>query len=182
MERDWTGMSAQKVFDAGVAALERGDRATTEEAVKTLRLRTTRLSRRLLAQLENQSRATEPQKGASAPPPPQGWEQRIAEIAATFQARSSLPKGYRVYLVLCWNHGDRGIHSVYVGETWKTALERFEEHRSGIRASPKVRKWGVRLIPGTDHLVDMSRDEARRIERELARALKKAGFHVFGGH
>jgi hypothetical protein len=77
---------------------------------------------------------------------------------------------------------------VYVGETAVTALERFEQHKRGYRASSVVKRFGVRVRPrlagGFAEMATVT--ESRAAEAELARRLRKRGngerYCVYGGH
>jgi hypothetical protein len=72
---------------------------------------------------------------------------------------------------------------VYVGQTSKTPEERFQEHLNGIRASPYVRDYGVRLLPCCyEELKPMTELESLRMERNLANKLRREGYTVLGGH
>jgi hypothetical protein len=77
---------------------------------------------------------------------------------------------------------------VYVGETARTALERFEEHKRGYRASNVVERFGLRLRPRlTGGFGEMAtQTESLAAEAELARRLRKRGngerYCVYGGH
>jgi hypothetical protein len=74
---------------------------------------------------------------------------------------------------------------VYVGQTSKTAQERFEEHKRGIRKGMGwVHRYGLhprkRLVyPKREFPTS---EEARTAERALATRLAKKGFCVYGGH
>jgi hypothetical protein len=77
---------------------------------------------------------------------------------------------------------------VYVGETARTARERFEEHKRGYRASNVVERFGLRVRPwlagGFGEMATQT--ESLEAEAELARRLRKRGngkrYCVYGGH
>lgn len=77
-----------------------------------------------------------------------------------------------------------GKPGVYVGCTGIDPLERFAQHCRGEMAGAGiVQDHGQQLlIEAYAHLTNCSEPEAKRLEFELAEALKKAGFAVFGGH
>jgi GIY-YIG catalytic domain len=73
---------------------------------------------------------------------------------------------------------------VYVGQSARPPRERFEQHKSGHRASRVVRKHGKwlrwRLFDRYNPLP--SRQAAEDAERELASRLRAKGYTVYGGH
>jgi len=72
---------------------------------------------------------------------------------------------------------------VYVGQTARSAQERFEQHTRGERASRWVKVYGVHLRPRLAFpRTEMTRDEALVAERELGQRLRKKGFCVYGAH
>jgi len=79
---------------------------------------------------------------------------------------------------------DRRYPSVYVGQSVHPPRERFEQHKSGYKASRVVRKHGRwlrwRLFEQYNPL--SSRQAAEDAERELASRLRKKGYTVYGGH
>ena len=84
--------------------------------------------------------------------------------------------------------GRCGRIPVYVGETCHTAQERFDQHKAGYKASPWVRKYGIRLRPWlAGRFGEMATPpESKAAEVELARRLRKRGkgkkYCVYGGH
>lgn len=72
---------------------------------------------------------------------------------------------------------------VYVGMTGLDPVERFENHKQGIKASWFVEKFGLRLLPELfEHLNPMPYDAALQMESDLAEDLRAQGFTVTGGH
>ena len=85
--------------------------------------------------------------------------------------------------------GDPGKGFVYVGQTSRTAEERFEEHKKGKRNkrgplfSPVVRKHGLKLRP--DLAPDtkyFDRASAEAWEKRWCLKLRKKGYRAVGGH
>jgi hypothetical protein len=110
------------------------------------------------------------------------WLPTAYEVAATF-----IPRGEgrsNLYLVLLDYTDRRGDdHGVYVGMSRYSPAQRFDQHKSGIRAAGSVLKRGIEVLTGpTLHLQHVKRSEAARIEAALACALADAGIHVEGGH
>lgn len=109
------------------------------------------------------------------------WLSQAYEIAARFRA----PRGRsNIYLVLL-DYSDRGPATlgVYVGMSRYPALQRFDQHKAGLRASGAVLKRGIEVLTGPVlHLQRIRRADAARIESELAIALADAGITVRGGH
>jgi hypothetical protein len=73
---------------------------------------------------------------------------------------------------------------LYVGETSREPDLRFDQHKSGYKASRAVNRFGVRLLPDlTAHLTPLRRWEAIDLEAALADELRRVGVTwVAGGH
>ena len=72
---------------------------------------------------------------------------------------------------------------VYVGMTGLTPEERFDNHKAGIKDSPLVKRYGVRLLPELfSHLNPMPFEAAAQMEMDLAEDLRREGYTVTGGH
>jgi predicted GIY-YIG superfamily endonuclease len=90
---------------------------------------------------------------------------------------------HSVYVVFLKNPNGDGKAGYYVGMTGLTPEQRFENHKSGVKAARIVRKFGERLVPKLySHLNPMPYEKAKRMEMALADSLRKRGFVVFGGH
>ena len=77
---------------------------------------------------------------------------------------------------------DKTKPSVYVGMTGLTPEERFQNHKSGIKAARIVQKFGVRLLPELYECFNpMPFEAAAEMERELAEELRSKGYTVAGG-
>lgn len=62
-------------------------------------------------------------------------------------------------------------------------LQRFDQHKAGIRAAGCVLKRGLEVLTGpTLHLQGIKRAAAARIEGALADSLRDAGIRLEGGH
>lgn len=74
--------------------------------------------------------------------------------------------------------------SLYVGESYLDARDRFQQHRNGYKSSKWVRRHGVRLRPDIyDRFPAVgSVAAAQQLESEVADLLGGCGFHVLGGH
>jgi hypothetical protein len=110
------------------------------------------------------------------------WLPVAYEVAARFQP---MQRGrHNVYLVLLdYSDSRADPYGVYVGMSHYTPLQRFEQHKAGIRAAGSVLRRGLELLTGpTLHLQRIARADAARIEEELADALRAAGLFVQGGH
>jgi hypothetical protein len=89
-----------------------------------------------------------------------------------------------IYLVLL-DYGDRrgDPFGLYVGMSHYSPVQRFEQHKAGIRAAGSVLQRGLEVLTGpTLHLQGITRTDAVRIEEELAAALRAQGLFVQGGH
>jgi predicted GIY-YIG superfamily endonuclease len=90
---------------------------------------------------------------------------------------------HHVYVVYLRNPRGDGKAGYYVGMTGLTPEQRFENHRSGIKAARVVRKYGERLVPRLyAHLNPMPYARAKQMEVMLADSLRKRGYVVYGGH
>jgi hypothetical protein len=72
---------------------------------------------------------------------------------------------------------------LYVGQTWRTPIERFRQHKNRIKSSWMVRRFGVKLrrdlmlVFGRGRL--RTRGEAEAEEARLTLALRAAGYAVW---
>lgn len=88
-----------------------------------------------------------------------------------------------MYVVYLRNPKGDGRAGYYVGMTGLTPEQRFQNHKSGIKAAGVVRRFGERLVPKLyAHLNPMPFEEAVAMEVRLADQLRARGFQVFGGH
>lgn len=113
---------------------------------------------------------------------PVEWINKAVRITHGF---SRLDTGdHYVYIILLAKvRGENPGYALYVGETSKKPEERFEQHKSGYKASKWVKNYGVQLLPNLySHLIPLQREEAKRLEHEIAEALKKEEIPVYGGH
>jgi len=110
------------------------------------------------------------------------WLPIAYQIAAQFTASGSGRSN--LYLILLDYSDRRGDdHGVYVGMSRYSPAQRFDQHKTGIRAAGSVLKRGIEVLAGpTLHLQHIKRSEAARIEAALAVALADAGIRVEGGH
>lgn len=109
------------------------------------------------------------------------WLPRLYDIALRFSG--SCTGRSNIYLVLL-DYRDRDAeYGVYVGMSKYSPAQRFDQHKAGIRAAGSVLKRGLEVLTGpTLHLQYIGREDAARIEAELAMALGDAGLLVKGGH
>lgn len=110
------------------------------------------------------------------------WLPLAYEAAAEFKAKKRGRSN--VYLVLLdYSDSRDDPFGVYVGVSTYSPTERFDQHKSGIRAAGSVLHRGVEVLTGpTLHLSKISRSEAASIEEQLAEALTYRGLFVQGGH
>jgi hypothetical protein len=96
------------------------------------------------------------------------------------------PANYHVYVIeLAGQDGaPTSPASVYVGQTVRTPVERFAQHRAGFKAARAVKRSGLwlrwRLFERWNPLA--TRAAALEAEQRLADHLRKEGFSVKGGH
>ncbi len=110
------------------------------------------------------------------------WLPTAYDVAARYSANGSGRSN--IYLILLDYSDRRGDdHGVYVGMSRYSPAQRFDQHKTGIRAAGSVLKRGIEVLTGpTLHLQHVKRSEAARIEVALAVALADAGIRVEGGH
>ncbi len=77
---------------------------------------------------------------------------------------------------------DKSKPCVYVGMTGLSPEERFQNHKSGIKAARVVQRFGLRLLPKLYECFNpMPFEAAAEMERELAEDLRRVGYTVTGG-
>jgi hypothetical protein len=80
-------------------------------------------------------------------------------------------------------HRDKTMPCVYVGMSGLHPTQRFNNHKSGIKAARVVRQYGIRLLPELYEVFNpMPFEAAAQMERELAEDLRAQGYTVAGGH
>jgi predicted GIY-YIG superfamily endonuclease len=114
------------------------------------------------------------------------WLRRAERAALSLRATTHRARSARhsVYVVLLQDTRRADPFGLYVGQTWRDPDQRFDQHKSGYKASSAVRRFGVRLLPYlTEHLNPMRRWEAAELEAALAEAFIAAEIPwVEGGH
>jgi len=90
---------------------------------------------------------------------------------------------HSVYVVFLRNPKGDGKPGYYVGMTGLDPVQRFQNHKAGVKAAGVVRRFGERLVPRLyQHLNPMPYARAKEMEVMLADSLRKRGFTVYGGH
>ena len=116
---------------------------------------------------------------------PMRYFERLPEIYEIALRFGRVAKGRsNIYLVLL-DYADRRAapHGLYVGMSRYSPAQRFDQHKSGIRAAGSVLRRGLEVLTGpTLHLQCLERGEAADIEERFAEVLRAAGFFVQGGH
>jgi hypothetical protein len=114
------------------------------------------------------------------------WMKKAEQAAHTLHAttKGQSGAGHSVYVVLLHNPTRREPWGVYVGQTSRDPDWRFDQHKTGYKASSAARRFGVRLLPElVEHLNPMRRWESLDLEAALADAFRAAGIPwVEGGH
>ena len=114
------------------------------------------------------------------------WLGKAKMVAAGYKAtsRDASGAGHSVYVVLLLDRRRQDPWGLYVGQTSSDLDWRFDQHKSGYKASGLVRRFGVRLLPDlTEHLNPMRAWESLELEEALAEGLTAAGIPwVEGGH
>jgi hypothetical protein len=110
------------------------------------------------------------------------WLPAAYDVVAGFTAQGRGRSN--IYLILLDFSDRRGDdHGVYIGMSRYKPAQRFDQHKAGIRAAGSVLKRGLEVLTGpAQHLQNIPRGEAARIEAQLALALADAGIRVEGGH
>jgi hypothetical protein len=101
--------------------------------------------------------------------------------ATTKDARSA---HHALYVALLRDTRGPERWGLYVGETSLDPDFRFDQHKTGYKASRYVNRFGIRLLPQLfEHFNPLRRWEAVELEPVLAEAFRKAGVPwVEGGH
>jgi hypothetical protein len=114
------------------------------------------------------------------------WLEKAGRVARTYKAttRGARSAGQRVYVILLYDPRRPEPWGLYVGQTSRDPDLRFDQHKSGYKASGPVRRFGVRLLPDlVEHLNPMRPWEALELEAALAEGFLAAGIGwVEGGH
>jgi predicted GIY-YIG superfamily endonuclease len=104
--------------------------------------------------------------------------EKAYEIVRSFRVQRTGRK--HVYVVLLQDGRRLGF---YVGQTGIDTAERYAQHKSGKKASRRVFRHGRQPMPiMTAALCGVSSDDANRIERDLAIALRNAKFWIECGN
>ena len=111
---------------------------------------------------------------------------RAQRVARAFQATTVGDRAARhsVYVVLLHDARVPERWGLYVGQTARDPDWRFDQHKSGYKASNAVTRFGVQLLPQlVEHLNPMREWESLELEAAIAEAFTEAGIGwVEGGH
>ncbi len=101
--------------------------------------------------------------------------------ATTHRARGA---SHHLYIALLEDRRRACRWGLYVGETSRDPDLRFDQHKTGYKASRWVNRFGVKLLPQlVAHLTPLRRWEAVELEAALAEELARGGVGwVTGGH
>jgi predicted GIY-YIG superfamily endonuclease len=115
-----------------------------------------------------------------------GWMKTAERIALSFGAstRGARRAAHSVYVIFLHDGARGGRSGLYVGQTSRDPDWRFDQHKSGYKASSAVRRYGIRLLPHLyEHLNPLLGWESLELEAGLAEAFQEAGIPwVEGGH
>lgn len=101
-----------------------------------------------------------------------GWTLYVIDLKKTVFLKRAFAKANPGYI--------SGRPCVYVGLTVKTAKERYEEHKAGIRDGRFVKRYGNRLrVTDCRCLRSMTRKRAEKKEAALASRLRGRGWGVW---
>lgn len=80
-------------------------------------------------------------------------------------------------------HLRAGKPCVYVGSTYLSPEERFQQHLDGHKANGYARRYGIRLRPALYRGLQgfETREQAERAEEALAKRLRSRGYAVWFG-
>ena len=96
--------------------------------------------------------------------------------ATTHNARGA---SHNVYVALLEDRRRACRWGLYVGETSRDPDVRFDQHKTGYKASQSVHRFGVRLLPElVTHLNPLRRWEAVELEAALAQELTRGGCYL----
>ena len=114
------------------------------------------------------------------------WILKAERAAQTLRATTAGARGahHALYVVLLKDSRRADRWGLYVGETSLDPDLRFDQHKTGYKASRYVNRFGVRLLPQLfGHFNPLRRWEAVELEPVLAQAFRDAGVPwVEGGH
>ena len=114
------------------------------------------------------------------------WLARARRTALRLQPTTRGARGasHSIYVVLLEDTRRQVRWGLYVGQTSRDPDLRFDQHKTGYKASGPVNRLGVRLLPELyEHLNPLKAWEALEIEAGLAEEFRRAGFEwVEGGH
>jgi predicted GIY-YIG superfamily endonuclease len=114
------------------------------------------------------------------------WMGKARRAAQGLRATTARTRGakHRVYVVLLEDRRRACRWGLYVGETSQDADVRFDQHKTGYKASRYANRFGVRLLPDlVEHLNPMKRWEGLELEAALAEEFRRVGVPwVEGGH
>jgi len=114
------------------------------------------------------------------------WMPRALRAAQALRAATTGTRGasHSVYVVLLHDRRRGEPFGLYVGQTSRDPDLRFDQHKSGYKASGAARRFGVRLLPEmVAHLNPMRGWESLELEAGLAEEFRRAGVPwIEGGH
>jgi len=114
------------------------------------------------------------------------WMSRAARAARTLRAVScgKSGAGHCVYVILLHDARKFQPWGLYIGQTSRDPDWRFDQHKSGYRASRAARRFGVCLLPQLyEHLNPMQQWESLEVEAALADKFREVGIPwIEGGH
>ncbi len=114
------------------------------------------------------------------------WIPAAERAARSLRPTTTAARGARhaLYVVLLKDSRSAGRWGLYVGETSLDPDMRFDQHKTGYKASRYVNRFGIRLLPQLfEHFNPLRRWEAVELEPVLAAAFREAGVPwVEGGH
>ena len=114
------------------------------------------------------------------------WMPEAERAARRLRATTARARGARhaLYVALLRDTRDTGRWGLDVGETSVDPDLRFDQHKTGYKASRHVNRFGVLLLPELfEHFNPLRRWEAVELEPALAEAFRHAGVPwVEGGH
>jgi glycine/D-amino acid oxidase-like deaminating enzyme len=114
------------------------------------------------------------------------WMPTAERAARQLRATTTGTRGARhaLYVALLNDTRRTSVWGLYVGETALDPDLRFDQHKTGYKASQHVNRCGVRLLPQLfEHFNPLRRWEAVELEPALAEAFRHAGVPwVEGGH